>query len=100
MLPEVTQGSLKEHIRRLGDAVDESVHFTLRTGGSLNGGAGCSVREGFTGEMTPRKKGAHVVVGKVTAVPTATINGKSAGRCTSPPTVVRFTDIASSGNLS
>ncbi|MEU6018862.1 hypothetical protein ABZ826_34010 [Streptomyces sp. NPDC047515] len=100
---EVMFALLEEYIRRLGDAVDESVDFTLKTGGSLNYGAsGCSVREGFTGKMTPRENGAHVVVGKVTAVLTATvtINGKPAGRCTSPPTVVRFTGSTSSGNLS
>lgn len=94
---------LEEYIEKLGDAVDDNVDFTLNTGGDLQcGGGGCSVNESFTGSIVPREKGVRIRINQVTAVLTATvtINGKPAGQCSSPPTVVRFSGNMSSGNLS
>ncbi|WP_148083832.1 hypothetical protein [Streptomyces sp. 840.1] len=94
---------LEGYVAKLGNAVDPSVDFTLKTAGDLDcGPGGCSVRESFAGKIVPRKKGERITTNQVTAVLTATvtINGKSAGRCTSPPTVVRFAGNVSNGNLS
>ncbi|MBD3934281.1 hypothetical protein IF129_22295 [Streptomyces chumphonensis] len=93
--------TLERQAERLGDASDGGIVFTLDGSGDLScGPSGCSVAQEFDGELTARAK-ERVTRGEVTAVMSAsiTIDGRSAGRCTSAPSTFPVKGSAVSGTL-
>ncbi|KAA9375981.1 MULTISPECIES: Hint domain-containing protein [Microbispora] len=79
--------TLVEYANQLKDATDHGITFTLDGAGEMNcGSSGCTATQNFTGNVSSIARKERVTQGEVTAVMSATfsIDGKSAGQCTSP----------------
>ncbi|MER6996748.1 hypothetical protein [Streptomyces sp. NPDC000410] len=95
--------TLETNARQLTDAVDRGVEFTLDTTDdnvSCDVG-GCSVTQQFTGALTSGAT-TRLVDGRITVVMHAavTIDGRAAGRCTSPRVALPAAGSSVSGTLS
>ncbi|MES4906955.1 MULTISPECIES: Hint domain-containing protein [unclassified Streptomyces] len=94
--------TLEKQTKELGKATDSGISLTLSGSGSVKcGSGGCSTSHNFTGQITTSAK-SRLVDGKVTAVMSATftIDGKSAGGCTSKQGTFAVTGTSVSGSLS
>ncbi|MGZ2359382.1 hypothetical protein LRE75_22165 [Streptomyces sp. 372A] len=94
--------TLEKQTAELRNATDSGIRLTLSGGGTVKcGSGGCTAKNGFSGHLTTSAKG-RLVSGKVTAVMTASfsIDGRSAGRCTSPQSSFSVTGTSVSGSLS
>lgn len=94
--------TLEKQVGRLEDATDGGISFTLGTSGSVKCGAGgCSVSKNFTGSITSAAR-SRITGGNVTAVLRATfsIDGRSAGSCTSDSRTFPVSGSGVSGSLS
>ncbi len=96
-------GALEADTKKLADAVDHGIDFTLDTAdGNLNCSAGgCSVSQKFTGQLTTDAR-TRLVGGSVTAdmSATVTIDGQDAGGCSSAQSTFPITGSTVSGTLS
>ncbi|MGW1192081.1 polymorphic toxin-type HINT domain-containing protein [Streptomyces sp. NPDC002559] len=91
--------TLVEYADQLKDATDRGINFTLDGAGDMDcSPGGCTATQSFTGKVTSIARKERVTKGEVTAVMNATftIDGKSAGQCTSPQRTfpVRGNDIS------
>ncbi|MEJ2855485.1 MULTISPECIES: polymorphic toxin-type HINT domain-containing protein [unclassified Saccharothrix] len=81
--------TLAEKTRELTDAVDGSFRFDVvdKDGDVVCGLTGCTATSSFTGKLDPRSPTVRVAQGLVTVTMSAafTVNGRPAGRCTTPP---------------
>ncbi|WP_157432860.1 polymorphic toxin-type HINT domain-containing protein [Actinomadura rifamycini] len=94
--------TLEKQVGRLENATDAGITFTLGASGSVNcGSGGCTANKSFTGTLTSAAR-ARIAGGNVTAVMTATfsIDGRSAGRCTSDSRTFPVAGGGVSGTLS
>ncbi|MEU2023694.1 hypothetical protein ABZ565_16255 [Streptomyces sp. NPDC016469] len=94
--------TLEKQTEELKNATDSGIDLTLSSGGTVTcGSGGCTAKNSFSGHITTSAK-SRLVSGKVTAVMTASfsIDGKSAGRCTSPQSSFAVTGASVSGSLS
>ncbi|MFK4268497.1 Hint domain-containing protein [Streptomyces milbemycinicus] len=94
--------TLEKQTKELGKATDSGISLTLSGSGSVKcGSGGCTTSHNFTGQITTSAK-SRLVSGKVTAVMSATftIDGKSAGGCTSKQGTFAVTGTSVSGSLS
>ncbi|MFC8535743.1 hypothetical protein ACFUJY_17530 [Streptomyces sp. NPDC057249] len=94
--------TLERRTGELKNATDSGIRLTLSSGGTVKcGSGGCTARNSFSGHLTTSAK-SRLVSGKVTAVMTASfsIDGKSAGRCTSSQSSFAVTGASVSGSLS
>ncbi|WP_203601341.1 hypothetical protein [Streptomyces sp. SID9727] len=94
--------TLEKQTGELKNATDSGISLTLSSGGTVKcGSGGCTAKNSFSGHLTTSAK-SRLVSGKVAAVMTASfsIDGKSAGRCTSPQSSFAVTGASVSGSLS
>ncbi|MFJ7629196.1 hypothetical protein ACIQZN_22145 [Streptomyces sp. NPDC097595] len=94
--------TLEKQTEELKNATDSGISLTLSSGGTVKcGTGGCTARNSFSGHLTTSAR-SRLVSGKVTAVMTASfsIDGRSAGRCTSPQSSFTVSGTSVSGNLS
>ncbi|MDX3231506.1 Hint domain-containing protein [Streptomyces sp. ME19-01-6] len=94
--------TLEKQTKELGKATDSGISLTLSGSGSVKcGSGGCTTSHSFSGQITTSAK-SRLVDGKVTAVMSATftIDGKSAGGCTSNQGTFAVTGTSVSGSLS
>ncbi|NUS84611.1 MAG: hypothetical protein HOY75_18190 [Streptomyces sp.] len=94
--------TLEKQTKELNKATDSGISLTLSGSGSVKcGSGGCTAGQSFTGQITTSAK-SRLVDGKVTAVMSATftIDGRSAGGCTSQQGTFAVTGTGVSGNLS
>ncbi|MFG3498721.1 hypothetical protein [Streptomyces sp. NPDC047928] len=94
--------TLVAYADQLKDATDRGVTFTLDGAGGMNcGPSGCTATQNFTGAVSSIARRERVTKGEVTAVLSATftIDGKPAGRCTSPQRVFPVRGTKVSGTL-
>ncbi|MFI1329131.1 toxin C-terminal domain-containing protein [Streptomyces sp. NPDC020845] len=94
--------TLEKRTKELNNATDSGISLTLSGSGSVKcGSGGCTAGQSFTGQITTSAK-SRLVDGKVTAVMSATftIDGRSAGGCTSQQGTFAVTGTSVSGNLS
>ncbi|MFJ8753308.1 hypothetical protein ACIREO_28840 [Streptomyces sp. NPDC102441] len=94
--------SLEKQTKELNTATDSGVTLALSGSGTVKcSSGGCTARNGFAGQINTGAK-SRLTDGKVTAVMTATfsIDGRSAGRCTSPQSSFAVTGTSVSGSLS
>ncbi|MET9436680.1 hypothetical protein [Streptomyces sp. NPDC006551] len=93
--------SLEKQTEELNNATDSGVSLALSGSGTVKcGSGGCTATNSFAGQITTSAK-SRLTDGKVTAVMTASfsIDGKSAGRCTSPRSSFAVTGTSVSGSL-
>ncbi|XUM02539.1 Hint domain-containing protein [Streptomyces venezuelae ATCC 10712] len=79
--------TLVERAGQLENATDRGINFSLDGAGEMDcSPSGCTATQNFTGEVSSIARRERVTKGEVTAVMSATftIDGKAAGRCTSP----------------
>ncbi|WP_203593931.1 hypothetical protein [Streptomyces sp. SID9124] len=94
--------TLEKQTKELKNATDSGINLALSSGGTVKcGSGGCTAKNSFAGHITTGAK-SRLVSGKVTAVMTASfsIDGKSAGRCTSPQGSFAVSGTTVSGSLS
>ncbi|WP_405901418.1 hypothetical protein OG242_31550 [Streptomyces sp. NBC_00727] len=94
--------TLEKQTKELKNATDSGITLALSGGGTVKcSSGGCTARNSFAGHITSSAK-SRLVSGKVTAVMTASfsIDGKAAGRCTSPQSSFAVTGTSVSGSLS
>ncbi|WP_326770597.1 hypothetical protein OG978_43390 (plasmid) [Streptomyces sp. NBC_01591] len=94
--------SLEKQTKELNNATDSGVTLALSGSGTVKcSSGGCTARNSVAGQVTTSAK-SRLADGKVTAVMTATfsIDGKSAGQCTSPRSSFPVTGTSVSGSLS
>ncbi|MFJ6444018.1 hypothetical protein [Streptomyces sp. NPDC091649] len=94
--------SLEKRTKELNRATDSGVMLTLSGSGTVKcSSGGCTATSRVVGQVTSSAK-SRLTDGKVTAVMTATftIDGKSAGRCTSPRSSFPVAGTSVSGSLS
>ncbi|MFB6504376.1 MULTISPECIES: hypothetical protein [unclassified Streptomyces] len=94
--------TLEKQTRELNGATDSGISLSLSGSGTVKcGSGGCTARNSFAGQITTDAK-SRLLGGKVTAVMTASfsIDGSSAGRCTSPQRSFSVTGTGVSGSLS
>ncbi|MEV1040518.1 Hint domain-containing protein [Streptomyces sp. NPDC050204] len=79
--------TLVKYAAQLKDATDHGINFTMDGAGEMDcSSSGCTATQNFTGEVSSIARKERVTKGEVTAVMSATfsIDGKPAGKCTSP----------------
>ncbi|OKJ72812.1 hypothetical protein [Streptomyces sp. CB02460] len=94
--------TLEKQTEELKNATDSGINLTLSSGGTVKcGSGGCTAKNSFSGHITTSAR-SRLVSGKVTAVMTASfsIDGRSAGRCTSPQSSFAVSGTSVSGSLS
>ncbi|MER7791190.1 toxin C-terminal domain-containing protein [Streptomyces sp. NPDC097640] len=94
--------TLEKRTKELNKATDSGISLTLSGSGSVKcGSGGCTAGQSFTGQITTSAR-SRLTDGKVTAVMNAsfTIDGKSAGGCTSRQGTFSLSGTSVSGNLS
>lgn len=94
--------SLEKKTKELNNATDSGVTLALSGSGTVKcSSGGCTARSSVAGQVTTSAK-SRLADGKVTAVMTATfsIDGRSAGQCTSPRSSFAVTGSSVSGSLS
>lgn len=94
--------TLEKQTEELKNATDSGINLTLSSGGTVKcGSGGCTAKNSFSGHITTSAK-SRLISGKVTAVMTASfsIDGRSAGRCTSPQSSFAVSGTSVSGSLS
>ncbi|MFE7618030.1 hypothetical protein [Streptomyces sp. NPDC057496] len=94
--------TLEKQAKELNGATDSGISLALSGSGTVKcGSGGCTARNSFAGRITTDAR-SRLVGGKVTAVMTASfsIDGRSAGRCTSPQRSFAVTGTGVSGSLS
>lgn len=94
--------TLEKQTGELGNATDSGISLALSGSGTVQcSSGGCTASSGVAGQITTGAK-SRLTGGSVTAVMTASfrIDGRPAGRCTSPPGSFAVTGTSVSGNLS
>ncbi|MFF9570471.1 hypothetical protein [Streptomyces sp. NPDC014685] len=94
--------TLEKQAKELNGATDSGISLALSGSGTVKcGSGGCTARNSFTGRITTDAR-SRLVGGKVTAVMAASfsVDGRSAGRCTSPQRSFAVTGTGVSGSLS
>ncbi|SEQ96454.1 HYD1 signature containing ADP-ribosyltransferase family protein [Actinokineospora terrae] len=95
--------ALAENTKRLAEAVDAGISFSLTTSAAFDcTAAGCSVTAAFKGEVGTKAR-ERLSGGSVSArltVKNVTIDGRPAGGCMSAPTTIRLTGDSATGELS
>ncbi|MFF3389895.1 hypothetical protein ACFYW1_02905 [Streptomyces sp. NPDC002669] len=94
--------TLEKQAKELNGATDSGISLALSGSGTVKcGSGGCTARNSFAGRITTDAR-SRLVGGKVTAVMAASfsIDGRSAGRCTSPQRSFSVTGAGVSGSLS
>ncbi|MGW1185175.1 hypothetical protein ACWD7Y_14515 [Streptomyces drozdowiczii] len=94
--------TLEKQTKELKNATDSGITLALSSGGTVKcSSGGCTAKNSFAGTITTSAK-SRLVSGKVTAVMTASfsIDGKAAGRCTSPQSSFSVSGTTVSGSLS
>ncbi|WP_203598863.1 hypothetical protein [Streptomyces sp. SID7909] len=94
--------TLEKQTEELKNATDSGIALTLSSGGTVKcGSGGCTAKNSFSGHITTSAK-SRLISGKVTAVMTASfsIDGRSAGRCTSSQSSFAVSGTSVSGSLS
>ncbi|AJC60612.1 hypothetical protein [Streptomyces sp. 769] len=94
--------NLEKQTKELSDATDSGISLALNGSGTVKcSSGGCTANSGFVGQITTSAK-SRLTGGQVTAVMTASfsIDGRSAGRCTSSPSSFAVAGATVSGDLS